>query len=66
MQAVRAPDASPETTNGDGDLARHARHDSRVEKDPPAGHLSDIDQLRPFIGWPAPTEPKVTNVTSAS
>ena len=38
----------------------------RVEKDLPAGHVSDIDQLRPFIASPAPTEPKVTNVTSAS
>jgi hypothetical protein len=55
-----------ETTNGDWDLARHARHDSRVEKDSAAGHLSDIDQLGPFIASPAPTEPQVTNVTSAS
>jgi hypothetical protein len=30
-------------TNGDRDAARHARHDSRVEKDSAAGHLSDID-----------------------
>src|SRR5260370_16000368 len=55
-----------EATNGDRDLARHARHDSRVDKDPPAGHLPDIDQLGPFIASPAPTDPQVTNVTSAS
>src|ERR1700674_682231 len=55
-----------ETTNGDGDLARHASQDSRVEKDAPAGHRADVDQLGPFIASPAPTEPQVTNVTSAS
>ena len=55
-----------ETTNGDWDLPRHARPDSRVEKDPPAAHLADIDQLGTFIASPAPTEPQVTNVTSAS
>src|ERR1700730_11204117 len=55
-----------EATNGDRDLARQAGHDSRVEKDAAAGHLSDIDQLRPFIASPAPTEPQVTNVTSTS
>ena len=40
--------------------------DSRVEKDAPTGHRADIDQLGPFIASPAPTEPQVTNVTSAS
>ena len=55
-----------EATNGDRDLARHARHDSRVDEDPPAGHRADIDQCGPLIASPAPTEPQVTNVTSAS
>jgi hypothetical protein len=55
-----------EATNRDGDLPSHPRHDSRVQEDAPAGHLSDIDQLGPFIASPAPTEPQVTNVTSAS
>ena len=55
-----------EATNGDRDLARHAGHDSRVDKDPPAGHRADVDQLGPFIASAAPTEPQVTNVTSAS
>src|SRR5713226_7155227 len=55
-----------ETTNGDWDLPRHAGHDSRVDKDPPAGHRADVDQLGPFIASAAPTEPQVTNVTSAS
>jgi hypothetical protein len=62
---VRALERS-ETSNRDWDLARHPRHDSRVEKDSAAGHLSDVDQLGPFIASPAPTEPQVTNVTSAS
>ena len=39
MQALERSEA----TNGDRDLARHARRDSRVEKDPPAGHRPDID-----------------------
>jgi hypothetical protein len=55
-----------EATDGDRDSPGHARHYSRVEEDPPTGHRADIDQLRPFIASPAPTEPKVTNVTSAS
>ena len=55
-----------EATNSHRDRARHARHDSRIEKDPPAGHGSDIDQCGPLIASPAPTEPQVTNVTSAS
>ena len=55
-----------EATNGDRDLARQARHDSRVEKDPPAGHRADINQCGLLIASPAPTEPQVTNVTSAS
>ena len=55
-----------EATYGDRDLARHARHDARVEEDAPAGHLADVDQFGPFIASPAPTEPQVTNVTSAS
>ena len=62
MQALERSEA----TNGDRDLARHARRDSRVEKDPPAGHRPDIDQCGLLIGSPAPTEPQVTNVTSAS
>ena len=55
-----------EATNSHRDRAWHARHDSRVEKDPPTGHRADIDQCRPLIASPAPTEPQVTNVTSAS
>jgi hypothetical protein len=55
-----------ETTNGHRDPGRHARHDSRVEENPPAGHGADVDQLGPFIASPAPTEPQVTDVTSAS
>jgi hypothetical protein len=62
---VQAPERS-EATNGDRDSVRHARHDSRVDNDPPAGHLPDIDQRGAFIASPAPTEPQVTNVTSAS
>ena len=55
-----------EATNGDRDLARHAGHDSWVDKDPPAVHCADIDQCRSLIASAAPTEPQVTNVTSAS
>ena len=62
MQPAERADAS----NGDRDLARHPRHDSWVDKDPPAGHLPDIDQRRALIASAAPTEPQVTNVTSAS
>jgi hypothetical protein len=39
---MQAPEWS-EATNGDRDLSRHARPDSRIEKDPPAGHFADID-----------------------
>src|SRR3989454_8400670 len=45
---------------------RDARHDSRVEQDPPAGYRPDVDQGRLLIVLPAPTEPQVTNVTSTS
>jgi len=55
-----------ETTNGDRDDVRDARHDSRVEKDPPAGYRADVDEGRLLVGLPAPTEPQVTDVTSAS
>ena len=55
-----------DTTDGHRDLARHAMPDPRVETDSPAGHRADIDQLGPFIASPAPTEPQVTDVTSAS
>jgi len=50
----------------DRDRVRHARHDSRIEKDAPAGHFADIDQRGLLIASAAPTEPQVTNVTSAS
>jgi hypothetical protein len=46
-----------EATNGDRDLARHARHDSRVDKDPPTRHSPNIDQRGPLIASAAPTEP---------
>src|SRR5207245_11215211 len=52
--------------NRQGDDARHASNDTRVEKDPPAAYRTDIDQPGRFIGLPAPTEPKVTDVTAAS
>jgi hypothetical protein len=55
-----------EPANGDRDRSRHARHDSRIEKDPPAAHFADIDQRGLLIALPAPTEPQVTNVTPAS
>ena len=60
---------APERANaadGDGNPARHAGHDSRIEKDPPTGQHADLDQRRPIIPSPAPTEPQVTNVTPAS
>ena len=62
MQPAKRTDAA----NRYRDLARHPRHDSRVDKDPPAGHLPNVDQQGPLIASPAPTEPQVTNVTSAS
>ena len=62
---MQAPERS-EATDGDWDLARHATHNPRVGKDPPAGHLPNVDQLGLLIPSPAPTEPQVTNVTSAS
>jgi hypothetical protein len=55
-----------EAADGDGDRSRHARPDSRVEKDAPATHFANIDQRRLLIASAAPTEPQVTNVTSAS
>ena len=62
---MQAPERS-DSTNRDRDPVGHARRDSRVKKDSPAGHRPDIDQARPLIASPAPTEPQVTNVTSAS
>jgi len=62
---VQAAEGS-EAANGDGDPARHASHDARIEKDPPTGQHADFDQRRPIIPSPAPTEPQVTNVTPAS
>ena len=62
---MQAPERS-EATNGDRDPLRHARHDSWVEKDPPAGHFADIDQSGLLVASAAPTEPQVTNVTPAS
>src|SRR5439155_24994785 len=62
VQAAEGAD----TTNGDRYHARGTRHDSRVEKDPPAGYRADVDQGRLLIGLPAPTEPQVTDVTAAS
>src|SRR5258708_34713784 len=62
MQAperAKAPDR-------DRDPLRHARPDSRIEQDPPAGHFADIDQRGLLIASAAPTEPQVTNGTSAS
>jgi len=64
--SYRRPSERSEAANGDGDRAGHAGHDSRVEKDPPAAHRADVDQRGPVITSPAPTEPQVTNVTSAS
>ncbi len=55
-----------ESAKGDRDRSRHARHDSRVEKDPPAAYLANIDQRGLLIASAAPTEPQVTNVTPAS
>jgi hypothetical protein len=62
---MQAPEWA-EAANGDRDRVRHARHDSRIEKDPLAGHFADIDQRGLLIASAAPTEPQVTNVTSAS
>ena len=62
---MQAPERS-DSTNRDRDPVGHARRDSRVKKDSPAGHRPDIDQARPLIASPAPTEPQVTNVTSTS
>ena len=62
---MQAPERS-EATNGDRDPLRHARHDFWVEQDPPAGHFADIDQSGLLVASAAPTEPQVTNVTSAS
>ena len=55
-----------EATGGDRDSARHPRADSRVEKDPSAGHHADVDQPRRVAALPARTEPEVTNVSSAA
>jgi hypothetical protein len=62
---VQAPERS-EATNGHRDPSRHARHDSRVEKDSPAAHFADIHQRGLLVASAAPTEPQVTNVTPAS
>jgi len=62
---VQAPERA-NAADGDGNPARHAGHDSRIEKDPPTAQRADLDQRRPIIASPAPTEPQVTNVTSAS
>jgi hypothetical protein len=55
-----------EATKRDRDRPRHARHDSRVEEDSPTRDFADIDQRGLLIASAAPTEPQVTNVTSAS
>lgn len=62
---VQAPQRSG-ATNGDRDAPRHASHDFRVEKDPTAGHLADLDQSGLVFASAAPTEPQVTNVSSAT
>jgi hypothetical protein len=62
---VQTPEWS-EAAHSDGNRPRHARHDARVEKNAAAGHVADIDQRRSLIASAAPTEPQVTNVTSAS
>jgi len=53
MQTAERSDA----TNGHRDGSRHARQDARVEQDPPAGHVADIDQRVLLIASAAPTEP---------
>ena len=55
-----------EAANGDPDPVGHARPDSGIEKDAPAGNRADIYECGALIASPAPTEPQVTNVTSAS
>ena len=55
-----------EAPGGHREPSRHVGADSPIEKDPPTGHLADIDQRGSPIASPAPTEPQVTNVTSAS
>jgi hypothetical protein len=62
MQAAERAEAP----DRDRDRVRHARHDSRIEKDPPAAHCADIDQHGMIVASAAPPEPQVTNVTSAS
>ena len=63
MQPAEWPDAA----DSDRNLQRHPRQDPPVEQDGPTHHLTDVNQIfRVLLPMLAPTEPQVTNVTSAS
>jgi hypothetical protein len=56
-----------EATDRHWDGGGHPGHDSPVEQDPTTGRLANVDELLGvLIARLAPTEPQVTDVTSAS
>jgi hypothetical protein len=63
---VQAPEGS-DPADRDGDRVGHPRDNPAVEEDPPAADLADVDQLLGVLVLSStPTEPEVTDVTSAS
>ncbi len=60
------PTQRPDPPNGDTNFLGHARHDPSVEEDTPTAHVADVDQGRPLVSAVAPTEPHITNVTTAT
>ncbi len=62
VQATQRPDAS----NGDGNLLGHSKDDAPVQEDPAAARVADVDQGRLLVSSPAPAEPHITDVTSAT
>jgi hypothetical protein len=62
MQSPQGPDAP----DGDRDLLGHSEDDALVQEDPTAGHVANVDERRPFVSSLAPTQPHLTNVTTAA
>jgi hypothetical protein len=63
MEAAEGPDSGDRDRN----RCRHPGKNPAVEQDSPAGDLANVDQLTGVLVLSStPTEPQVTDVTSAS
>jgi len=60
------PTQWPDAPNSDGNLLGHSKDDAPVQEDPAAARIADVDQGRLLVSSPAPAEPHITNVTSAT